>query len=264
VQNVDGSNAADITIRFYDSSGVETHTMTDTISPLASKGYWLPAISALGNSWVGGVKVESNRDIVAVGRPHIGDQVLSYNGFASGSLDAYVPMLFKDAFNNGSYDSALYVQNVDASNAADITIHFYDSSGAETHTMTDTIAAQASKGYWLPGITPLGTSWVGGVRVESNQNIVAVGRPHIGDQVLSYNGFATGSLDAYVPMLFKNAFANGSYDSALYVQNVDPTNAAEVTIYFFDINGSLNCVRSDTIPALSSLGYWMPSLTCSP
>jgi len=261
IQNLDTTNTANITIRFYDSNGVETHSMADTVSALASKGYWLPSINALGTSWVGGVKIESDQNIVAVGRPHIGDQVLSYNGFTSGSTNAYVPMMFKDAFG-GDYDSALYIQNLDTTNIANITIRFYDNNGVETYSTTDSISALASKGYWLPAIAPLGTSWVGGVKVESDQDIVAVGRPHVGDQVLSYNGFTVGSVDAYVPMLFKNAFGGG-YDSALYIQNVDPSSAADVTIYFFDVNGVLNCVRNDTIPALATFGYWIPSLTCS-
>ena len=262
IQNVDPSNTADITIHFYDASGNETYSMVDTLSPLASKGYWLPSISALGASWVGGVKVESNRNIVAVGRPHIGSQVLTYNGFSSGSLNTYVPMLFKDAFG-GSYDSALYVQNVDPSTNAHITIRFYDSNGVQAHSMTDTVSPLASKGYWLPAITPLGTSWVGGVKVESDRDIVAVGRPHVGAQVMAYNGFASGSTNAYVPMLFKDAFG-GSYDSALYIQNLDASNDADVTIKFYDVDGNLSCTLNDTISALASKGWWLPSLKCSP
>ena len=262
IQNVDPSNTANITIRFYDSSGTETYSMPDTLPPLASKGYWLPAIAPLGSSWVGGVKVESDQDIVAVGRPHVGSQILTYNGFTSGALNAYVPMMFKDAFG-GSYDSALYVQNLDSTNTANITIRFYDNSGTETYSTTDSISALASKGYWLPAIAPLETSWVGGVKVESDHDIVAIGRPHIGSQVMAYNGFVSGSTNAYVPMLFRDAFG-GSYDSALYVQNIDPSNTADVTIQFFDTNGDLSCTVNDTIPALSTLGYWIPSVTCDP
>ncbi len=258
VENLDSSNTANITIRFYDNSGNETYTMPDTIQPLASKGYWLPAISALGSSWVGGVKVESDRNIVAVGRPHVGSQVMTYNGFASGSPNVYIPMLFKDAFG-GSYDSALYIQNVDPSNTANITIRFYDSSGTETYSMPDTLSPLASKGYWLPAIAPLGSSWVGGVKVESDQDIIAVGRPHIGSQVLTYNGFTSGALNAYVPMMFKDAFG-GSYDSALYVQNLDPTNTANITIRFYDNSGTETYSTTDSISALASKGYWLPAI----
>ncbi len=207
-------------------------------------------------SWYGSVTITSSQPVIAVGRPHIGDQVLSYNGFASGSLNAYVPMLFKDAFG-GDYDSALYVQNVDLNNSADITIHFYDSSGVETHSITDTISSLATKGYWLPSISALGTSWVGGVKVESDHDIVAVGRPHVGDQVLSYNGFASGSTNTYVPMLFKDAFG-GSYDSALYIQNVDGSNSANITIRFFDNSGV------ETYSMVDTLSPWPPKVTGCP
>ena len=262
IQNVDPSNTANITIRFYDNNGSQTYSMTDTLSPLASKGYWLPSIAGLGASWVGGVKVESNRNIVAVGRPHIGGEVTSYDGFSAGSPNAYVPMLFKDAFG-GSYDSALYIQNVDPSNTANITIHFYDSSGNETYSMNDAISPLASKGYWLPSIAGLGASWVGGVKVESDRNIVAVGRPHVGAQVMTYNGFTSGSMTAYVPMLFKDAFG-GSYDAALYVQNLDLANSADITIKYYDTSGNLVHTANDTIAALASKGYWLPGISQLP
>jgi hypothetical protein len=102
---------------------------------------------------------------------------------------------------------------------------------------------------------------VGGVVVTSNQPIVGVGRPHIGAQVTTYDGFTGGSLNMYLPMLFKAAFG-GSYNSAFYIQNTE-ASAASVTVKFYDSDGNLNCVRSDTIPALSTLGYWVPSVVCN-
>ncbi|MGE5377080.1 MAG: choice-of-anchor Q domain-containing protein, partial [Bacteroidota bacterium] len=55
-------------------------------------------------------------------------------------------------------------------------------------------------------LIPLPADWVGGVSISSDKNIVSVGRPHIGAEVASYDGFAQGSLSAYVPMLFKKAY----------------------------------------------------------
>jgi len=104
--------------------------------------------------------------------------------------------------------------------------------------------------------------WVGSVIVTADQPIVAVGRPHIGTQVTTYNGFTSGSLNSYIPMLFKNAFG-GSYNAALYVQNTEATTAS-VTIKFYDTNGVLTCTRNDNIPALAILGYWIPDVTCVP
>jgi hypothetical protein len=269
VQNVDPSNTANITIKYYDSTGALSCTKADTIASFASKGYWIPAATcdtgSLPAGWVGGVLVTSDQPIVTVGRPHIGTQITTYNGFSSGTTSTYVPMLFKGAFG-GTYDAAFYLQNVHDTNTANITLKYYDSAGTLNCTKADTIAPLASKGYWVPAATcdtgSLPAGWVGGVVVTSDQPIVGVGRPHISGQVTTYNGFTSGSLNTYLPMLFKDAFG-GSYDSAFYVQNTE-ASAASVTIKFYDSTGALTCTRNDSIPALSTLGLWVPSLTCSP
>jgi len=80
---------------------------------------------------------------------------------------------------------------------------------------------------------------------------------------MAYNGFVSDNANAYVPMLFRDAFG-GSYDSALYIQNIDPSNTADVTIKFFDANGDLSCIVNDTISALASKGWWLPELNCAP
>ncbi len=212
----------------------------------------------LPTGWVGSVSVTSNKNVVTVGRPHIGSEIASYDGFSSGSLTSFVPMLFKDAFG-GSYDAALYIQNVSGS-SANITINFYDSTGTLSCTKNDTVSPLASKGYWLPSESCLPAGWVGGVKVTSNQNIVAVGRPHIGSEVMTYNGFSSGSTSAFIPMLFKGAFG-GSYNAAFYIQNVSGSSA-NLTLEYFDSTGTLNCTKSDTLAPLASIGYWLPSATC--
>lgn len=262
VQNLDPTNTANLTFSYYDVSGNLVCSKNDTLNARSSKGYWLPAETCLPASWYGAVVVTSNRNIVAVGRPHIDGQVTTYNGFASGGTTMYVPMLFKDAFG-GNYDSALYVQNI-TQNTANIAIDFYDNSGQLVCKKYDTISRLSSKGYWLPtvicddGALPAG--WAGGVVVTSNQNIVAVGRPHIGTQITTYSGFSSGGLTMSVPMLFKRTF--GSYDSALYIQNISSTDPADIIIEYLDTNGGISCTKNDTIAALASKGYWTPSTTC--
>ena len=212
------------------------------------------------DAWVGAVTVTSGKNIVTVGRPHIGAEIASYDGFSVGSLTSYVPMLFNAAY--GSYNSALYVQNVSGSGAT-ISIKYYDSDGLLKCTDSDTIAAQSSKGYWVPAVVcdsgSLPVGWVGGAVVTSNQPIVTVGRPHVGNEIMTYDGFASGGQTLYIPMLFNNAY--GSYNSAFYIQNVGGT-AATITIKYYETNGTLNCTKNDTINALASKGYWVPSATC--
>jgi LasA protease len=223
-----------------------------------------PPPPSLNNDWVGGVMIESDKNVVVVGRPHIGEEVASYGGFPSGSLTAYMPMLFNGSFG-GSYNAAFYVQNVHATNTANITIKYYDSGGALNCTKVDTVAPLASKGYWVPSATcdtgSLPAGWVGGVVVTSDQPIVAVGRPHVGNEVMTYDGFTGGSLGTYLPMLFKGAFG-GSYNAAFYVQNVHASNTANITLKYYDNSGILQCTKADTVAALASKGYWVPSVTC--
>ncbi len=263
VQNLDGVNSANITIKFYDANGSLTCTFNDTIARLASKGYWLPSLDCLGASWVGGAVITTSggQHLAAIGRPHIGSEIMAYNGFSEGDLSAYVPMLFKDAFG-GSYDAALYIQNVDSSSTASVTMKFYDTSGSVSHTQNDTIAPLASKGYWLPSITNLGESWVGAVQVTSNRNIVAVARPHIGAQITTYNGFRQGATTAYLPAMAKNQTENSKVlNSAFYIQNIEATDA-NIIIKFRAMDGTETCSTTDTIKPLSSKGYWLPTISC--
>lgn len=59
-----------------------------------------------------------------------------------------------------------------------------------------------------------------------------------------------------IPMLFKNAFAGGTYNATLYIQNTDPAFSATVDIHFYDSTGSLTCTMpSDTLAPLASKGY---------
>ena len=98
--------------------------------------------------------------------------------------------------------------------------------------------------------------------VTSNVDVVAIGRPHIGAQVTTYDGFTSGSLSSYLPMLFKDAYG-GSYNSAYYIQNTE-ASTANVLTKFYDSAGALTCTRNDTLPAFSTLSLWLPSLTCVP
>jgi hypothetical protein len=251
-----------VNIDFYNVDGILNCTITDTIQPLASKGWWTPTLSCLPEGWVGSAVVTSNRNIVTVGRPHVGIEVMTYNGFASGNATSYLPMLFKNAFGGGEYKSAFYVQNIHDSNTANITIKYYNDTGTLNCMVTDTVAPLSSKGYWLTSIGCLPDGWVGGVEVTSDEPIVMVGRPHVGTQITTYNSFSAGSIDSFVPMLFKNAFSGGLYKAAFYIQNVNPYDTANVTIKYYNSAGDLACTLTGTVSPLASRGYWLPTEVC--
>ncbi len=259
IQNVDAGSAADITVHYYDADGNLTCTRNDNIPALASHGYWLPK-ECVPNDWVGGAVITSDRDIIALGRPHIGAEITTYNGFSSGSSSMYVPMLFSRAWN--SYNAALYIQNTDAFSSTDISIQYRDLNGNLTCTHNDTLAPRAARGYWIP-LECVPTGWVGGAVITSSAtDIVAIGRPHIGTRITAYNGFASGSQDVTVPMLYKST-SDGN-ESALYIQNLDNTFSGNIEMYFYDMTGDQTCFKTDTIPPFASHGYWLAAEDCLP
>jgi len=80
---------------------------------------------------------------------------------------------------------------------------------------------------------------------------------------MSHDGAASGNLQAYLPMLFRDAFG-GSYDATITLLNVDSINTAHLTLKFFDTAGNLSCTKTATIPAQGTLEYFLPSITCDP
>ncbi len=263
VQNVTNASAS-LTIEYLNLDGTVACTDNDTLAAKASKGYWSLQVAcdsgSLPSGFVGGVKVTSTQNILAVGRAHLGSQITTYNGFAGGATNAYVPMLFKTAFG-GSYQSALYLQNVSGS-SANVTIEYVDNAGAVAATQTISLNAGAISSIWLPGVAGLPDGFVGGARITADQNIIAVGRPHLGSEITAYNGASTGSLTAYLPMLFKNAFGV-PYNAAFYIQNVTGS-AANVSISFYDDAGTLSCIKNITLGPHATQGFWMPTTTCAP
>ncbi|PWH12557.1 MAG: hypothetical protein DDG60_12260, partial [Anaerolineae bacterium] len=67
---------------------------------------------------------------------------------------------------------------------------------------------------------------------------------------------------AYLPMLFKNAFGI-PYNAAFYIQNVTGSTAT-VNISFYDDAGTLACIKSITLAANATQGFWMPAVSCAP
>ena len=100
------------------------------------------------------------------------------------------------------------------------------------------------------------------MKITSDQAVVAVGRLHNGSDVGSFDGFTAGNPLVYIPMLFNNMW--DTYNSTLTIQNTDTSNPANLTINFYDVNGNYTCKRTDSLPALGQVDYWMPDLNCAP
>jgi hypothetical protein len=260
VQNASVNTAA-FSITYYNLDGSVACTVNDSLAQGSSKGYWVPAETCLPDGWVGGAVIASNNPIAVVGRPHVGSEVMSYNALQTNGATAHLPMLFRAAFS-GTYNAAIYIQNT-SNAAATFSMSFYSEAGALTCTMTgQTIPAHGIKNYWLPTQTCVPAGWSGGVTITSDQNIVALARIHVGAQISTYAGFNAAGSQAYVPMVFRRAFAD-NYTSALYIQNV--TNSpATVTISYRKNDGTETCSETLNLAARAAGRLWTPTQTCIP
>ncbi len=261
VQNASASATATFDITYYNLDGSVACTVNDNLAQGSSEGYWVPAETCLTEGWVGGAVITSDNPIAVVGRPHVGSEVMSYNALQSGGTTTHLPMLFRAAFG-GTYNAAIYIQNT-SNAAATFSMSFYSEPGALTCTMTgQTIAAHGIKNYWLPTQTCVPAGWSGGVTITSDQNVVALARTHVGAQISTYASFNAAGTQAYVPMLFRRAFAD-NYASAVYIQNVTDSPAT-VTISYRQNDGTETCSDTLNLPARAAERIWMPTESCTP
>jgi hypothetical protein len=286
VQNLDSSDDAILSIEFYDADGNFTCTYEDLspIGPSVTRGYWMGAITSadceIGDpgfvdptGWAGSAVVNitggGSNEIVAIGRPHLGAEVAAYNGFIAGDTTNYLPMLFRGQWG---YDSAFYIQNI-SQFEAEISVDFYDVDGNFTCTYDDPVPlpSNATRGYWTPALDcnaggnfP-GSGWAGSAEISSSEDVIAVGRPHLSSgQVVVYNAFTRGDREGFIPMTFRKW--NGS-ETALYIQNLDGSEDANVTVTFYDEEDGFYCQMEQVVAPGSAGAIWLAALdplTCDP
>ncbi len=276
VQNL-GSADANLTIDFYDATGNYTCTLVDP-NPVGSnvtRGYWMSSIKNVAgqcekgatgagfaaSGWAGSAVITStgSSEIVAIGRPHMGNEVAAYNGFSSGSTNNYLPMLFRDIWG---YNAAMYIQNISTANTS-ITIDFYDAQGNYTCTYDDPtpLEPNATRGYWVPSVKctsggnfPASGGWAGSAEIITDQEVIAVGRPHLTDgEVVAYTAFTGGGARVFLPIMFRQYNGN---ETALYIQNLGTVDA-NTTITFYDEESGFYCSMEKTIAPGSAGAIWL-------
>ncbi len=277
VENTTGSTAT-YTLTFKDGgNGTTSCVMSgETLPGHGVRTYDVTKLGAcdsgyLPDPWAGGAKIESDQPLVAIATPKVeGTDPVTYNAFTGGADTVYLPMLFRNVWG---YTSAFYVQNLDSTQNATITIDFYDALGHFTCRYEDSspIGPAVTRGYWVPsmncndGNSFPAEGWAGSAVIESGggEEIVAIGRPHMGTEVAAYNGFTEGGTSNYLPMLFRNMWG---YTSAVYIQNVSGGTITEpIEIVFYDAAGNYTCTYRDNedLADKATRGYWIPNVNCN-
>jgi uncharacterized repeat protein (TIGR01451 family) len=169
--------------------------------------------------------------------------------------------------------SSIQVVNV-GDEETDITIYYYDPTGALVDEIDDTIAAGGSKVYFPIHPDP---EFVGAAIVEYTGEVAALANfAYIGGAALeasSYQGFPMGGPELLLPLTMKD---NNSNDSVLAIQNTTG-NDVDITISFTpepgmgyddtiaDINDTLPAWSSHfydlrTLPEFAGTGQWVGSV----
>jgi len=193
-----------------------------------------------------------------------------------GNQVAFGPLIYSEY---QGWDTGVQVQNLSAVTAAKVKVYFLDRSGDIITTLVDWICPRGSQTFFLPVIYDLPGTWVGSIRVES-QEWITPGAPLVNPpnivgvvtlikyndaartettEAIAYNllpehkiydwqiGFGRGGLDSGVgliaiPSVLKDLDGSG-LTSEIAIANVVPKPGfTDFAIYFFDQNGLLDYV----------------------
>lgn len=294
VQNAD-TGTADVQLEFFDRAGNawSGNPVTASIPEGASK-VWdltdlgLPVTQPPGDGWLGSVKISSTngKKLAAVAIMLWRDFSQGYNCVSSGDTELTFPRI-KRRYINGSWaeDGGNIIQNL-GNQTANITVTFLDRSGNAVYSFNDTIAPNAAKGYNTrfcsnypaglcnrtspnhsgPVFDALGDNFVGALRVTSNngQPLAAVylARSFTAGGVNSprasmyvAEGTSSGSTNLFYPAVYRiKSGSNWMQYTGVFVQNVS-NSTAQVTVTWYDKNGTQKYQFTDSIPAGTGHGY---------
>lgn len=256
------SDTAAVSIKFYAQDGTLALNFNGgTIPGNGSKTYYLPSAipsSSLPDGFIGSAVVESDQPIAATVNTQLPTdanpaRVGTSVGVNEPAAEVYVTQLLKNYFGWNSYCA---VQNA-GSSAHNVTVRYYDDSGSEADSDTQSIAANASfifdqstDGELSSGI--YSARFVGDAShpLAVICNFYNTGASADTSQFHSYNGISEGGDMLYVPRVVKDYY---QYQSGLRVQNVG-SETLKVTVTY-NIGGS---TYTQTSPNIGSGQAWGP------
>jgi hypothetical protein len=246
VLNLSDTQEATINIFYYNQDGTLatmesgfSNPVADTVAAGRSNTYY-PVHAASGFN--GSVAIQSSVDVAVIsnlvaGTPQAG--LGSYVGFKQGDSKLSFPLVMK---GNSSNTTTFNVQNTGGTEAG-ITIEFTPEAGstyANISDVTDTIQPGAAQTYDLSQMTEFSaiSKWVGSATVTVddtvNDSIAGVAttvntKNADAYQLLTYNGFTSGSSTVVLPLIQEN---NNGNRTSINCQNIDPATTTDVTVTY--------------------------------
>ena len=270
VMSLSSSAAISVTFQYVDQDGNVDATIQKTVQALSSQGFDA-ADSGLPDNWVGSAIVSAGDEIAAIaqikwqnGSSTDGKTAGAYDAFNTGANTLYFPSL---ASRDNQQFSELFIQSMSSASSVDtidVYITFYDRDGNESlaSPVVRTIKGGANTtlnlltDVTLPVTDPPGDGWLGSAVVTSTAPIAGVTTMHWLQFSSAYSAVADGNTKLYFPSGTRR-LPSGPWEqyTSLEVQNLDPSQAAEVEVSWYDRDNNQLFVFTDTIQAYASHGY---------
>jgi len=267
IQNQSTSDAANITVTFYNPDGTTAHSFNDTISAGASKTYYLPSssyTSGLADGFIGSAVVSSDQPVAAIVNtqvPTTGTGTTSNPNRVGASIGELNPAgtMYGTQVMTGYYgwESYVAVQNTSESSTT-VTAYYYDPNGNEVTAARETqvlnghgshVFRQSDNANLPDGVYSVKVDG-GGADIAMVVNFYNVSTDYTTAQFQSYNGVSSGAEKLYIPRLVKDYY---NYQGGFKVQNVGSVDTTVTVTYYF---GGTTC--SQTSPTLSNGQSWGP------
>jgi hypothetical protein len=274
IQNA-GTGTATVTMNYFNSDGTSVGApIVDTIGEGRSKTYDMSSpggkTPSLPSPFNGAVVATANKPIAGTVTTHWKYYASAYDGFAAGSTSGYLPSVYRknraDVGLGWIRHSNILVQNLSGS-TADVDIDFYPtgSTSSALH-LDDSIPGNSAHEYntrfGTPGLfeasvfEALGGDFDGSVVVQSSQNVVAVDHTFWTNlnEASTYKGMPSGATQVFMAWQPRVKVGGWLTWSKLVIQNLS-ASTANISLTYYDANGTVKATFGDNIPGYSADGY---------
>jgi len=275
-QNLDPSNAAEITLTFYsEGNGSATFSYNDTIAANSSRNYFTTdAFMGVPADFSGSVVVSSLKPVVCTVNTQntgTGTSENPYRIASSSGIDElevasvmFAPQVMKDFYQWNSY---LSVQNAsDSSVTVEVTYKNKAGEDVPAATETATIPGYSNTIFFQSSNQSLPAEFIGAAKVTVTNpidskigtvvNFYNSGSDSGTSQFHSYNGLSSGATKLYLPRVVRRFYG---YNSGITLQNVGSVDTT-VTISF-NFAGETFTYNSQTISPSTALVLYLADVS---
>ncbi len=244
VQNIDPVPAA-VTIRYIERfTGAQTAVVSDTIPANSSHFYDsgnLPGGQQLPPPWTGAALINSagGKVVAAVHQPYLtSNKAVAFEGTAAVGAQSFLPSALYQYGPQGQ-TSFISAQNTQ-STPVDMEVTFYGTDGRTAGVANGRVQG-FQKQSWNPGSAGIGPGFLGSAVARASGPIaVIVEIMSATDLSMAYTGQIEGTPKQVLPYVrWAPSIDPRGWRTFVAVMNVDQSAAADITIKYYDQNGTL-------------------------